>query len=60
MLIGFFIFKCGLSNFNKILIIIGLLATTAAYSEVNTNQISSEQQKINEKSAELQQIQILL
>jgi|TARA_B110000967_G_C18822641_1_gene529573 hypothetical protein len=44
------------SNFNKILIIIGLLATTAAYSEVNTNQISSEQQKINEKSAELQQI----
>jgi hypothetical protein len=44
------------SNFNKTLFIIGLLLTSAAYSEVGTNQILGDQQKINEESAELQQI----
>ncbi len=44
------------SNFNKTLIIIGLFATSVAYSDVNTNQISIAQQKIDDESAELQQI----
>ena len=44
------------SNFNKILIIIGLFVTSIAYSEVKKNQISIKQQIIDEESAELQQI----
>jgi hypothetical protein len=44
------------SNFNKILIIIGLFVTSLAYSEVSTNNMSIAQQKIADESAELQQI----
>lgn len=40
------------SNFNKILIIIGLFVTSTTYSEV----ITSQKQKIDEESAKLQQI----
>jgi len=42
--------------FYKILIIIGLFVTSIAYSEVKKNQISITHQKIDEESAELQQI----
>ena len=44
------------SNFNKTLIIIAFFISSIAYSEVKTNKISIEQQKINDKSGELQQI----
>ena len=44
------------SNFNKILIIIGLFVTSLAYSEVSSNSMSRAQQKIADESAELQQI----